>query len=107
MILTEYTYIALSTSIRSRHCSICNISFNNRKLYLDHDLHFHKTKETLIVNLKTLCCNICNKIYSCKFAYRRHMVNMDNTQVPFLGTMPKPNPLKTPDIEDPNNYCIS
>lgn len=35
------------------------------------------------------------------------MVNMNNTHVPLPGTKSKPDPLKTPDIEDPNNYCMS
>ncbi|KAI8091555.1 hypothetical protein BDF21DRAFT_459243 [Thamnidium elegans] len=94
----------LSKAAESKHCSICNINFWTRGLYLAHELHSHKTKETPIIGLKNLCCNICNKSYKCATFYRRHMANLNNTHVPLIRANPKPNPLKAPDIKDPNNY---
>ncbi|KAI9267719.1 hypothetical protein EDC94DRAFT_688703 [Helicostylum pulchrum] len=47
---------------KKKYCSICDIKFWNARLYLDHELHSHKTKETPIVDVKNLLCNICNRV---------------------------------------------
>ncbi|KAI8088490.1 hypothetical protein BDF21DRAFT_491499, partial [Thamnidium elegans] len=96
-----------SKGVKNRRCSICDITFHNRRLYLDHELHSHKTKETPIIDLETFCCNICNKRYSSGFKYRRHMAKQNNIHIPLIKPHSKPNPSITPDFKDPNNYCIS
>ncbi|KAI9245007.1 hypothetical protein EDC94DRAFT_688227 [Helicostylum pulchrum] len=97
----------LSTGIINRQCSICNITFLKRELYLDHELHSHKTKDTPIIGLKTFCCNICNKSYKIIDVYRNHMANLNNVCIPLTCPRLKPSPLKTPDFNDRNYYCIS
>ncbi|KAI9268429.1 hypothetical protein EDC94DRAFT_401646 [Helicostylum pulchrum] len=88
---------------KNKHCSICTITFKSVKYFLDHELHFHKTKETPIIDLKTLCCNVCNKVFLTAALYRRHMADLNNIHIPLIR--PKPNPSKTPDANDRNNYC--
>ncbi|KAI9271064.1 hypothetical protein EDC94DRAFT_645248 [Helicostylum pulchrum] len=93
------------SSVKNKHCSICNITFRFVRTFLDHELHSHKTKEIPIINLKNLCCNVCNKVFGTTTPYRRHMAEQNNIRVPPIK--PKPNPRKTPDANDPNNYCLS
>ncbi|GAA5804039.1 hypothetical protein HPULCUR_009525 [Helicostylum pulchrum] len=91
--------------VKNRHCSICNLTFKFVKSFLDHELHSHKTREIPIINLKTLCCNVCNKGFVTTYLYRIHMATLNNIRIPLIR--PKPNPSKTPDANDPNNYCLS
>ncbi|KAI9253128.1 hypothetical protein EDC94DRAFT_270895 [Helicostylum pulchrum] len=97
----------LSTGVKKRHCSICNITFRFVKYFLGHELHSHKTKEIPIINLETLCCSVCDKVFSTVELYRRHMADLNNIRVPPTYLKPKPNLSKTPDANDPNNYCLS
>ncbi|KAI9267741.1 hypothetical protein EDC94DRAFT_432811 [Helicostylum pulchrum] len=60
-----------------------------------------------IIDLKSRYCNICKKTYKCHQGYRIHMANRNNIHIPFTRPKLKPNPMKTPDINDPNYYCIS
>ncbi|KAI9271084.1 hypothetical protein EDC94DRAFT_645264 [Helicostylum pulchrum] len=93
------------SSVKNKHCSICNITFRFVRTFLDHELHSHKTKEIPIIDLKNLYCNVCNKKFVTTSLYRRHMAKLNNMRVPLIR--PKPNPLKTPDANDPNNYCLT
>ncbi|KAI8076122.1 hypothetical protein BDF21DRAFT_474189 [Thamnidium elegans] len=95
----------LSTDTKNRHCSICNINFRFRELYLDHELHSHKTKDTPIIDLKTRCCNICSRRFRTFKLYRKHMTNQCNIHIPPI--QPKRNLSKIPDTHDLNNYCSS
>ncbi|KAI9265707.1 hypothetical protein EDC94DRAFT_668609 [Helicostylum pulchrum] len=97
----------LSTGVKTRHCSICNITFKYVKGFLDHELHSHKTKETPIIDLKNLCCNVCNRRYIDAQSYRKHIADLSNIRVPLVRSKAKPNLSKTPDANDPNNYCLS
>ncbi|KAI8067260.1 hypothetical protein BDF21DRAFT_426176 [Thamnidium elegans] len=103
------TLRSLPKGVKNRHCSICNIDFWSRVGYLDHELHSHKTKETPVIDLVTLRCNICNKMYTSSWMYRLHMASRNNIHVPPLrsNSKPGPDPSKIPDANDPNNYCIS
>ncbi|KAI8067287.1 hypothetical protein BDF21DRAFT_477400 [Thamnidium elegans] len=78
-----------------------------RTSFLDHELHSHKTKEIPIIDLKTLCCNICNRSYAAAYAYRKHMAVLNNIHVPLIRPRSKEDLSKRPDINDPNNYCVS
>ncbi|KAI9267306.1 hypothetical protein EDC94DRAFT_23696 [Helicostylum pulchrum] len=100
-------YIASSKGIRNRHCSICNIAFMERYIYLDHELHSHKTKGTPVIDLYTLRCDICKKRYISPQRYRQHMADLNNIQIPIITPEPKSNMSITPDAKDPNNYCSS
>lgn len=95
--------IFLKTVEHYWYCSICDITFRNEKLYLGHELHSHKTKEITVIDLKNLCCDICNKRYTTPYAYRRHMADRNNIDVPRT----EPGLSKAPDINNPNNYCAS
>lgn len=95
--------ITLLTGAKNKHCGICDITFSNRINYLD----FHITKETPVIDLKTFCCNICDESYTTIAAYRRHMANLNYVHVLLIKRSPKPDSSKTPDIKDPNTYCVS
>ncbi|KAI9267735.1 hypothetical protein EDC94DRAFT_601825, partial [Helicostylum pulchrum] len=60
-----------------------------------------------IIDLKNRYYNICKKTYTRYHGYRVHMANLNNIHIPFIRPKLKPNPLKTPDINDPSYYCIS
>ncbi|KAI8070179.1 hypothetical protein BDF21DRAFT_425148 [Thamnidium elegans] len=100
------------SSNKNKHCRMCNITFKRLKSFLDHELHFHKTKKTPIIDLETYYCNVCNKRFSTSALYRKHMANLNNIRIPRLRSKskpkpkPKPNPLKKPDANHPNNYCM-
>ncbi|KAI8067261.1 hypothetical protein BDF21DRAFT_496182 [Thamnidium elegans] len=96
-------------SVQNRHCSICNTTFRYVTSFLDHELHCYKSKKIPIVDLENLCCNICNKTFKCRTKYRIHMANLNGIYIPVRkqNTKTKVDPLKTPDIDDPNNYCNS
>ncbi|KAI9264016.1 hypothetical protein EDC94DRAFT_78216 [Helicostylum pulchrum] len=94
-----------SKGIKNRRCSICNITFSRRDHYPDYELHSHKTKETPVIDLKPLCCNICDRSFTIRSLYCQHMANLNNVHIPL--SRPKLDPSKTPDIEDPNSYCRS
>ncbi|KAI8067259.1 hypothetical protein BDF21DRAFT_454658 [Thamnidium elegans] len=112
--LSEYEYNGStkalgpsSKGIASRHCSLCNSTFATRHLYLDHVFHVHKTKLKPIIDLETLCCNICNKICRSFQSYRLHMATRNNINVPLKRKILKPDPSIIPDIKDPNHRCRS
>ncbi|KAG2235818.1 hypothetical protein INT48_003930 [Thamnidium elegans] len=96
----------LSEGMRKRHCSICNVTFSNRDIYFNHEIHFHNTKETPIFDSETLYCNICRKTYKSHSGYRRHMSSLNNIHTSTTRKL-VPDPLKEPDPKDPNNHCLS
>ncbi|KAI9245934.1 hypothetical protein EDC94DRAFT_590307 [Helicostylum pulchrum] len=72
------------SSVKNRHCRICNTTFRFVKYFLDHELHSLRSKEVPIINLKALCCNVCNKGFVTIDLYRKHMAALNNIRVPLI-----------------------
>ncbi|KAI9264707.1 hypothetical protein EDC94DRAFT_693426 [Helicostylum pulchrum] len=65
----------------------------------NHELQFHNAKETPVIGLKTLR----DTRFASTTSHRSRMADINNIHI---GN-PKPNPSKTSDAENPNNYCVS
>ncbi|KAI9257734.1 hypothetical protein EDC94DRAFT_649824 [Helicostylum pulchrum] len=87
------------SSIKNKHCNICNITFRLEKSFFSHVLQFHNAKETSFIGLKTLR----DTRFTSTTSHRNRMADINNIHI---GN-PKPSPSKTPDAENPNNYCVS
>ncbi|KAI9257769.1 hypothetical protein EDC94DRAFT_649851 [Helicostylum pulchrum] len=86
------------SSVKNKHCNICNSTFRLEKSFLSHELQFHNAKETPVIGLKTLR----DTQFASTTSHRSRMADINNIHI----RNTEPSPSKTSDTEDPNNYCV-